>query len=261
MRLVTALGGAIGVSALVLKLFPIPFLWIGFTWAVTGLAIAIRAPSPVQPPLVVAASASFAVALGEVLFAVTESSPPQLDLTTVPFLNKPDPLLGWKLEPSQVSQATGKVIGGALIYDVVYSIDSMGRRISPPDRGDKVEGCSVFFADSITFGWGVSDHETFPYQVGLKSGGRFRVINLAVHGYGAEHMLATVERGDLALAPCDPTHIFYVAAPHHILRAAGKVTYATYGPQYRLGPTGIPEYLGTKPEPPKSWWRWRDRLV
>ena len=103
------------------------------------------------------------------------------------------------------------------------------------------------------------DDETFPYQVGLKSRGRFRVVNLAVNGYGAEHMLATMERDDLALAPCEPTYIVYVAAPHHVLRAAGKVPELTYGPQYRLGPKGIPEYLGTKPPPPK-WWRWRDRL-
>jgi Fumarylacetoacetate (FAA) hydrolase family len=135
----------------------------------------------------------------------------------------------------------------------------MGHRISPPDRGDKVEGCLFFLADSITFGYGVNDDETFPYQVGLKSHGRFRVVNLAVNGYGAEHMLATMERDDLALSPCEPTYIFYVAAPHHVLRAAGKVPELTYGPRYRLGPKGIPEYLGTKPPPPK-WRRWRDRL-
>ncbi|HSL05766.1 MAG TPA: hypothetical protein VK901_19790 [Nitrospiraceae bacterium] len=58
-----------------------------------------------------------------------------------------------------------------------------------------------------------------------------------------------------------PTHIFYVALPHHVPRAAGKTAVSIYGPIYRLGPKGIPEYLGTKLHPPKNGWRWRDRLA
>ena len=143
-----------------------------------------------------------------------------------------------------------------------YSIDPLGRRISPPDRGDKVEGCLLFFGDSFTFGWGVRDHETLPYQVGLKTRGRFRVVNLSVAGYGAEHMLATIERGELAArSPCEPTHIFYAAVAHHVDRAAGKTPFSIYGPQYQLDPQGVPKYFGTKPRPPKTWWRWRDRLA
>ena len=255
----TAVLAAIIVSVVALKFFPIPFCWIGLIWGGIGFAIATRATSLMQFPLVIAASVSLALALGEAFFAVT--GPPEIFNETVPVLDKLDPLLGWKPEPRQVYRATEKV-GGVRIYDVSYSIDPAGHRISPPDRGDKVEGCLFFFADSFTFGEGVGDRETFPYQVGQKTNGRFRVVNLSYKGYGAEHMLAIVEQGDLAIhPPCKPTHIFYAALPHHVLRAAGKTTFSIYGPQYRLGPKGIPEYFGTKPRPAKNWWGWRERLA
>jgi hypothetical protein len=135
-----------------------------------------------------------------------------------------------------------------MIFDVTYSIDAQGRRISPPDRGDRADGCVLFFVDSFVFGDGVSDHQTIPYQLGLKTDGRFHIVNLATSGYGAEHMLAIIERGELAAGqPCRPTHILYVALPHHVHRAAGK-EWSIRGPRYRLRPSGALEYLGTNPK-------------
>ena len=248
---------AIIVPIVTLKFLPIPFCWIGLIWGITALAIAPRATSLMQFLLLIAASVSVALASGEAFLAVT--GPPKIVDEMVP-AEKADPLLGWKPEPRQVYHATKKG-GDALIYDVSYSIDPAGHRISPPDRGEQVEGCLFFFANSFTFGEGVGDQETFPYQVGQKTKGLFRVVSFSYRGYGAEHMLAAIERGELAThPPCEPTHIFYAALPHHVARAAGKTSYSIYGPKYRLGPNSIPEYLGTKPHPPKSWWRWNERF-
>ena len=258
--IVTVVLVGMGVSLVALKFFPVPYCWIGLTWAALGFAIAAKVSSFAQYPLMIAASVFLALALGEAFIAITGTGLPDISISTAPFTDGPDPLLGWKLEESRVSRSIEK-IGGAVIYDVSYSIDLLGHRISPPDRGDKVQGCVLFLADSFPFGMGVSDQETFPYQVGLKTHGRFRVVNLSVTGYGAEHMLATMERGDLAAhPPCKPTHIFYVALPSHVLRAAGKQTFSIYGPRYQLGPNGVPEYLGTQQRPPK-WQRWRERLA
>jgi hypothetical protein len=97
-----------------------------------------------------------------------------------------------------------------------------------------------FFVDSFVFGDGVADRETLPYKVGLKTGGRFRIVNFGYSGYGAEHMLAIVERGEVALRPpCQPTNIVYVALPDHVYRAAGKNDYSVRGPRYRLS-VGVP---------------------
>jgi hypothetical protein len=205
-------------------------------------------------PLVVAASCLLAVGLAELVLPATVRPV----VTTLPASDQKDTLLGWTLVPSRVSHAVARV-EDKVIFDVKYTIDSSGRRIAPPDKGAAAEGCALFFADSFVFGVGVEDTQTLPYQVGLMAGGRFRVINHAVGGYGAEHMLAAIERGTLAgRSLCEPTHVVYVALPHHVPRAAGKTYFSTLGPRYRLNSDGNPEYLGTNPDSGFSGWRsWR----
>lgn len=224
------------------------------SWGVAGLVTAVSARRALKLPLVIAACVSFVFGLGELMV------PPVGQLTIAPFLYRDDALLGWSLKPSQVSHARAEV-EGKVIYDIAYSTDSTGFRVSPPDRGDEVEGCLFFFADSFTFGASVDDEQAFPYLVGLQTNGRFRVVNLSVPGYGAEQMLAAVERGSLATdPPCDPTHVFYVALPHHIHRAAGKTPFSGSGPRYQLNAQGKPEYLGTnlgqRSRSVRSEWGW-----
>ena len=240
---VATLLAAVCFSAVALQFFPVPFFWIGLAWALAGFVIAALGPRVLRLPITLAAWVPFALGLGELML------PPIVEQSELPSPYREDALLGWRLNPSAVTRATAK-IEGELIFDVAYSTDSAGFRVAPPDRSDQVEGCLLFFSDSFTFGQGVSDNQTFPYRVGLQTNGRFRVVNLAVPGYGAEQMLASIERGTLATdPPCAPTHIFYAALPHHIHRAAGKASFSGSGPQYRLSPDGIPEYIGTNARP------------
>ncbi len=236
---------AIGFTAFSLKVLPVPFAWIGSMLAFAGFVVAARAPRPLQFPIVMATPVPLALALCELFLACTR--PGAVEKETTPRLTREDSLLGWVLVPSQVSSAIAKV-GGSVIWNASYTTDPSGHRVAPPNRGEQIEGCLVFFADSFAFGEGVGDHETFPYQVGLATHGRFRVVNLAAPGYGAEQMLAMIERGGLATElPCEPSHIFYSALPHHVFRAAGKTPYSRLGPRYELGADGIPEYVGTTP--------------
>lgn len=229
-------------SAVALQFASVPFLWIGLSWAVASLVVAGFAPRTLKLPLILVACLPVAFGVGELVF------PPVVDRTVSPFPFRADALLGWRLMPSQVSHAKA-ISGEELIYDVDYSTDAAGLRISPPDRGDQVEGCLLFFSDSFTFGEGVADDQTFPYQVGLQTAGRFKIVNLSVPGYGAEQMLAAIDRGALATdPPCKPSHVFYVALPHHIHRAARKASFSASGPTYRLSSQGTLEYLGTNPE-------------
>jgi hypothetical protein len=152
--------------------------------------LAASAPHSLRLAVVAIASLAVAIALAEPIVVV----PPQVRADVMPPLDRQDSLLGWRPNPSQVSRGTAR-IGGEVIYDVQYSIDQAGHRVSPPDRGDAVEGCIVFFSDPFVFGDGVSDHEACPYQVGLKTHGRFRIVNFAFSGYGAEHMLAIIFSG------------------------------------------------------------------
>jgi len=246
-------------SAIALRYAPLPFFWLGLIWTVAAIVIAARATPLWQYLLLTAASIPVAVALGEAYFAFTGA--PEIVHDTIPVLDVPDPLLGWKPAPGRSAHAT-ETAAGIQIYDVTYSIDGAGHRISPPTGQGPVRGCVFFFADSFAFGEGVGDTEPFPYQVGIKSHGQLMVVNFSYKGYGAEHMLAMLERGDLTKhAPCVPTQIVYAALPHHVLRAAGKTTFSAFGPRYRLRSDGVPEYLGTRTRPNRDSRNWNDRLT
>lgn len=145
-------------AAIALKLLPIPFAWIGFFFATACFVVASQATEYLRFPLVIAASLPLALAFGEIYFSLAGRAEVSHE---VEGLFEPEPLLGWQLKPSSKVRARATV-PGEVIYDVVYSTDSDRRRISPPDRGDDVIGCLLFFSDSFTFGQGVDDSSAFP---------------------------------------------------------------------------------------------------
>jgi hypothetical protein len=236
---------ALALSGASLKSSSIPFMWIGLIWAIAAFSVAALAPRAMKFPVSIAGAILLAVAFAELFYAYTGRPP--IDRVVSPPVSQPDPLLGWRSKPSQVSHATLRV-DGATIYDVTYTIDENGRRVAPPVNERDIKGCLLFFADSFVFGDGVNDDQTLPYRVGLKTHGRYRIVNYAVNGYGAEHMLAIIERGELATRyPCEPTHVLYAALPHHVHRAAGK-GWSQRGPRYQINPGGALAYVGTTPE-------------
>ena len=76
--IITGLPISIGVTVVALKFFPIPYCWIGLTWALAGFAIAAKAPSVLQSPLLIAASVSLAFAVGEAFITVTGTGVPRV---------------------------------------------------------------------------------------------------------------------------------------------------------------------------------------
>jgi hypothetical protein len=129
--------------------------------------------------------------------------------------------------------------GDEQIYDVVYTINADGLRISPPEAPTDPARCVLFMGDSYTFGEGVNDDETMPYQVGIKTHAQWRVRNFGFSGYGPHHMLAALETGLVErAAQCDPQYVIYQVHPHNVLRSAGKWWWDRYGPRYVLQPDG-----------------------
>ena len=218
-------------SLIIVKFVPGPYRWVGALWSILGFAAAMRLARWKQTILLTFASFCIAVSVSELLAgfllqpkALVSIEPPYIQL---------DQDLGWRNATGVVTNVA-KEIGGENIYSAKYTIDAAGRRISPPANGEGVLGCAVFFADSFTFGEGVSDEEAYPYRVGILTGGKFQIINLGVSGYGAHHMVAQLERDHIVAGlECTPTHVFYLALPHHVLRAADKVVPG--GPLYELG--------------------------
>lgn len=154
--------------------------------------------------------------------------------------------LGYAPEPR--TRVNGRrARGGEIFYDVIYTIDADGLRVAPPHVASDDPECLLFFGGSFTFGEGVADHEAMPYQVGIRTGGRYQVYNFGFRGYGPHQMLAALERGlvDQVLR-CRPRHIFYQAIRAHIKRASGVRTKLldSHSPRYRLPPTGELFYDG-----------------
>lgn len=238
---------ALMASAALLKFAPAPFVWISLVGVtVFTLLVATGRATWIRLTCLLAAAILFALGASEAALWVWGK--PEIVLLQRPAtFYDPDSVLGWRLKPAIVVHAVEHV-GDRLVFDARYTIDASGHRVSPSTAGGVNEACVLFFADSFTFGHGLDDSETVAYRVGRRLAGRFRVINFGTPAYGAEHMLAELERGIVQRdATCRPTHIVYQAMPHHVLRAAGKVGFARYSPRYALGVTNALRYEGTTP--------------
>lgn len=240
--------GALAVSALSLKALPMPFVWVDLTWA-GALIGGLYCLGGIWPRRslswlhgtwlrTILFNVSFAVAASaavEAYLSLHESAPPTYSAA---FFVKDDvlgtvPVKGVRVHATSTS------------YDVTYTIDSNGLRTAPLVQKDKHAGCILFFGCSFTFGDGLQDNETLPYQVGIQSGGQYRPFNFAFEGYGPHQMLAAIEQGRVrSMVDCSPKYAIYVAIPDHVARVAGKVPYGKHAPRYQLDPDGSVRLVG-----------------
>jgi len=148
-----------------------------------------------------------------------------------------------------------ETLGNKTIYDVVYTASQHGLRVAPHNLKDssvippKHYQNVVFFGCSCTFGEGVQDHETWPYLLEEKSGGRYQSYNFAMEGYGPHQMLRILETGllDDIMMDKQPSIAIYLALPQHIIRSSCKYPYFTWdvnGPRYVLNSRHEVEYMG-----------------
>ena len=138
--------------------------------------------------------------------------------------------------PSQQIRAV-KPPTGTPVFDVTYTIDSWGNRSAPEAPG---RPAVVFFGCSFAFGNGVEDDETLPWQFALDVGRRFDVVNAALSGYGAHHVLRMLELGLLdGRVQSGVARAFYSAIPDHVRRAAQGQSWDLVGPRYELAGDGL----------------------
>ncbi len=154
---------------------------------------------------------------------------------------------GYMLEDDVLGTAPARGVQGHSIgyehgkvgYDVTYTIDSDGLRIAPPLKAAVATSSVVFFGCSFTFGEGLQDDQTMPYQVGVQSGGQYPIYSFSFHGYAPNQMLAAIESGKVRqTVQRPPRTIIYTALPDHIARVAGKVPYGKHSPRYVLEADG-----------------------
>jgi hypothetical protein len=158
-------------------------------------------------------------------------------------LNVPHGQLGWAPRAGTVVNQR-LFFEGELLYDATYTIGPHGLRISSSsaDDHDSSRQCILFFGDSFTFGQGLEDHQTLPFQVSTKATDPYRTYNFGVMGYGAHQMLSALQHGLVDDAvQCDRaqvSHVFYQGITDHVGRSAGRLWWNERGPRYLLTPDG-----------------------
>lgn len=230
-------------SVAILKFAPVPFFWLWLTWA-AFLFASILVVHGAWPRAILF---NFGIVL--CMLAAVEAYLSSNEYTSPIYPDGDfyvhDDLLGWA--PVKGMQAHAIKFGPAgllnhpsgLLFDTTYTIDSNGLRVAPPYQSDHLTGTVLFFGCSFTFGEGLKDNETLPYQVGAQSGGQYRTFNFAFEGYSPAQMLAEIEHGMVRrVVDTTPRYAYYVAIPGHVWRVAGLVSWGGHEPRYVLDADG-----------------------
>lgn len=144
------------------------------------------------------------------------------------------PDLGYAPTPGAVATARS-FQGDRTIYDVTYSYDADGQRVSAPVATPPAEGAVLCVGCSFTLGEGVEDTESYPYRIGELSGRTLEVNNFGFHGYGPHQSLAALQSGIAAAVTDSPVKlVLYFAIPDHIVRVAGRKTWDPAGPWFEV---------------------------
>lgn len=167
------------------------------------------------------------------------------------YVAEPDDYLGWKLYKN-TSRVSRKYVGGNLIYEAMISVDSNGLRISPPCL-DPCTGAVLFFGNSCTYGEGVHDSLTLPWQFSIMTGQVFQVYNFGMYGYGPHQMFSQINQGIVESIVTEKVKhvVFQTLYPEQAYRSSGYFDWNINCPKYTLDKNKEPVFSGNykKPRP------------
>lgn len=150
-------------------------------------------------------------------------------------MNRQDPVCGYAYYKKKCETIARREYRGKPIYYVTYGFNENGNRVTPENTAT-AKRYVITFGCSFTFGEGVSDTETFPWQLSMKLGTNYQVNNLGVEGYGPHQMLAIIESGRAdAIIRKGKTLCFFLTISDHPKRVAGLHSWNDGGePRYVL---------------------------
>ncbi len=232
---------AAGACVLAVEYCPVPWSAVFVTAALPFLLLGLQAQRAAATALMINSAAvccAFGLVEGYLGFQQLRGDGTRMEGSITEGFTRTDDVLGYGPERS-VRVTARKLYGNIPLYDVVYTIGDDGLRIAYPANATPISGCIVFFGDSITFGEGVNDDQTFAYLVGQKTAGRYEIYNFGFSGYGPHQMLAALQAG-LAewKVTCQPTHFIYLGWFDHIARVAGLTSWDKHGPRFALDQSG-----------------------
>lgn len=130
-----------------------------------------------------------------------------------------DPLFGYKHVPNTRGTEI-KRSGKKEIYRATYTIDALGRRVTPQPEAPPPERAVLAVGCSFTFGLCVNDDQTMPWQLAMRLPDR-AVYNYGVAGYGPQHTLELFKKNIEKDIPQKKAAAVYTYIGAHIDRAAG----------------------------------------
>ena len=216
------------------------FWWFGVPLSGTLLAAAFLA-LPTSARLALAVTVLTVGILEAGAWALNAWAEPTVETWIDPEYYQAHSELGWAPKPGIKTRAW-KRVAGEPVYDVQYSIDALGRRVTPGAAAGPRSTFLLFFGDSVTFGEGVQNAETFPHFVAERAP-RVRAYNYGFHGYGPQQLLARLETQDLRTQVAEPDgSLVYLFIDAHVNRAIGSMVvytgWADTAPYYGPGPDG-----------------------
>jgi hypothetical protein len=254
LRAAIAIGGVI-VSFVLLRYAPAPFIWVLFLWFAVLVYNAVTSRRTAGKFISLNVGVVVLVLGAYEAYLWTGAGSDRHD-EYPPGIASSHPVLGYAPRENTVARHR-RTHGAEVDFDVVYSIDSTGLRVSPPYDRLNCKGSVLFFGGSFTFGSGVDDDETMPYFTGTKTNGHYRIYNFAYRGYGAHQMLSALDHGIVdSIIEGTPRYAIYQAITDHVPRAAGLKRWGKHDPKYVLNDDGEAVYKSSFDEAGGLMPRW-----
>jgi hypothetical protein len=156
---------------------------------------------------------------------------------------------GFDAVPNVVTRTTSE-LNGRPVYDVTYSFDAKGARVTPGGAANAKP--ILIVGDSYNFGEGLNDDQTLAFHLQKDSHNTLRAINIARPGYGPHQVLRQLQ---LELPVTHGAQSFdwllISIIDDHIERANGSYFWSL-GPHYVLDGHGGVRLSGHFGEGPKS---------
>ena len=125
------------------------------------------------------------------------------------------------------SSTVRRIVDGETEFEVTYSIDLHGRRVTPVPEGSSPEKAALFFGGSWVYGSGLDDRDTLAAAFS-RLYPQYRSYNYAYERYGPSQALDLIRVRDLrAEIPEDVGLAFYVLTGPDLARVIGTMRIST----------------------------------
>jgi hypothetical protein len=156
---------------------------------------------------------------------------------------------GFDAVPDVVTRTTSE-LNGRPVYDVTYSFDAKGARVTPGGAANAKP--ILIVGDSYNFGEGLNDDQTLGFHLQKDSHNTLRAINIARPGYGPHQVLRQLQLKLPAEHGAQSFDWLLISIiDDHIERANGRYFWSL-GPHYVLDEQGGVRLSGHFGEGPKS---------